>query len=298
MTVLSIDEAKTVALEATSGHLSHDQAIERLESFKGYLSRAIRDEDKVAWQEQISALENWLASEKYKSGDFPRGIDELLLELIEWRAMKYAFQHTETERSPFKEYVFYSQWLVGGTYAVFSLLGKLTSRDGRDNSLRNLWDKIQSFIDLDGACSKDEINHMNHCLDKATGHFTNTNSKALRFRNTVIAHNEKSPTIAWDEIDKDIQILVRMWSIIVSWCSFGIFSPFRSGDQALDGLDSFFNAGEIARLKARRQEYIDRVISWSVTHLHSGLRDPDRGAFAKLSITSTVASHGKRIAGK
>jgi hypothetical protein len=45
------------------------------------------------------------------------------------------------------------------------------------------------------------------------------------FRNKVIAHNEWSSTIPWLEIDKDIERLVRIWSLIVSWASYGRFEP-------------------------------------------------------------------------
>ena len=287
MNIKSIEDAKNYAVEATRC-LSNDETYRSLEVYRSYLSRATNDEQKEPLQKEIDSLENWLKCEKFKTGDFPMGINELMLELIEWRALKYAFQNTETEQNPFKEHTFYSQWLVGGTYAVFSILGKLESKDDRDNSLRNLWGKIWAWIDQDGGCSKEELEYINLKLNRKSGHFTNENSKALLFRNTVIAHNEKNPTMRWDEIDKDIEILVRIWSLIVSWSSYGLFDPLRTSEQAFSGIENIFSASDITALKTKRKEYIDRVLLWSVTHLHNRERDHGGGVFKKLSITTTV----------
>jgi len=288
--IKSIEDAKNYAVEATNRCLSNDETHRRLEVFRNYLSKATNEEQKEIWQKEIDSLENWLECEKFKTGDFPRGIDELMLELIEWRALKYAFQNIETEQSPFKEHIFYSQWLVGGTYAVFAILGQLVSGHKQDHSLIRLWKKICEFIEQDGGCSKEEIIEINLKLDinNPLGYFTNKNSKALLFRNKVIAHNEKNLTIRWDEIDKDIEILVRIWSLVVSWSSFGLFDPFRTPEQAFSGLEYLFSASEITALKTKRKEYIERVMLWSVTHLHNGERDHEGGVFKKLSITTTI----------
>jgi len=287
-TLTTSEEAKTYACNVTNGGLSLEKAQRQLAYFGQRLADSKTDEQTAVWSEEISRIEEWLASARFQRGEYSRGVDDLLLELIEWRALKFAFQNVKTERSPFNDHVFYSQWLVGGTYAVFALLGQLVSKDDRDDSLRKLWGDVSPFIASDGACTTEEFDCINQKLQEKTGHFTNVNSKALMFRNKVIAHNEWSPTIKWSEIDKDIEILVRIWSLIASWSSFGRFEPFRTGDQAFSGLDPFFSAEELKQLKAKRQEYLGRVYQWAVNHLHNGQRDPGRGGFSRLSVTSTI----------
>ena len=288
VSIQTSDEAKTYTVEATSGRRNHEEAVRALENFRGYLARATDEESKTVWHQQIEALETWLSSEEYKSGDYPQGIDHVILELIEWRAMLYAFQHVETEKDPFREHVFYQQWLIGATYAMFSLLAKLTGADKRENSLRKLWLRVEKFVARDGACLKEERKAISAQLDKTSGQFTNDRSKAILFRNTVIAHNEKSVQVEWGAIDEDIRILVRIWSILVSWSSFGIISPFRSSEQAFSGLEGLFQVGELSSLAIRRQEYIDMVKLWARTHLHNGQSDSGRTAFAQISVTSKV----------
>lgn len=288
--IQSSADAKNFAIQATSGHLSHDLAIERLESFRGYLARSDDEQHQRTWQSEIDALEKWLSSEDYKNGSYPQGIDGLILELVEWRATFYAFQLVETARSPFKDYVFYQQWLIGGAYCMFSLLGKLTGKSRRENSLRNLWKQIAKFVGEDGACMKAELDYIEKQLNKISGQFTKENSKAILFRHTVIAHNENSIQISWDEIDNDVHTLIRIWSLVVSWSSFGILYPFRSPEQAFEGLESMFSANELISLKARRSDYINRAVGWSQTHLHDGQLDVGRGPFVELSMVSKTHS--------
>jgi hypothetical protein len=284
----SSDEAKTYACEMTNRCITAEEAERRLKYLRQQFGNATDQGGKDVWRKEIEQIEDWLRSEEFNRGDFPRGIDELMLELIEWRSLKYAFQNVETERSPFQDHVFFEQWLIGGTYAVFALLGKLVSKNDRDNSLRNLWSKVLPFIEQDGACSRDEIDHINRQLHKKTGRFTNDNSKAILFRNTTIAHNEKNTILKWDEIDLDIEILVRIWSIIGSWSSFGLYDPFRTAEQAFSGLDPYFYPAELKSLKDKRQEYLRRVTQWSVNHLHNGQRDPALGIFRRWTVTTQV----------
>jgi hypothetical protein len=289
--IQSIEDAKSYAVNQTNRCLTQEVSDKRLEYLRDQFDRATTDEGKKVWGNEIEKIESWLKSDDFKNGSFPQGIDELMLELIEWRTMIYAFQNTETESNPFEECIFLSQWLVGGTYAIFSILGKLVSKDSRDNSLRKLWKEISPFIEKDGACTKEEHIFINSMLHETSGYFTNKHSKAFRFRNTVIAHNEKNLTIKWELIDKDINILVRIWSLIVSWSSFGLFAPFRTAEQAFAGIESFFNHHEMVELKKSRQIYLDRVTQWSLAYLHNGERDPGRGAFSKLFVTTSTFSN-------
>jgi hypothetical protein len=283
--IKNIEDAKRYAQIKLIQSLNLDQTYRQLEVFRDLLRNSNDQNTKELCQQKIISLENWLENEDFKAGNFPHGINELMLELIEWRALIFAFQNTETEKSPFKDHVFYAQWLVGGTYAVFAILGKLVNNDNRENSLINLWKKILEFIEQDGFILKDELTYINNGINNKNGFFHHDNSKAIEFRNTVIAHNQKSLTMQWDEIDKDIEILVRIWSLIVSWSSHrpDLSLRFRTPEHAFSGTENFFTVSEMARLKAKRREYISRVILWSRTHLHNSEIDPESGIFFTLS---------------
>ena len=79
--ITTIEEAKTFACNVTSGKLSPDQAQERLEFYKKYKQNAFGEEEKEDWQHRIDELDSWINSEQFRNGDFPQGIDTLVLDL-------------------------------------------------------------------------------------------------------------------------------------------------------------------------------------------------------------------------
>lgn len=84
--------------------------------------------------------------------------------------------------------------------------------------------------------------------------------------------------------------MIRMWSLLVSWSSFGLFQPFRTGDQAFLGIEAMFDNAEIKNLKERRQAYLKMVEHWSKSYAHTGKEDPGRGAFSSLSVRVSIVS--------
>lgn len=283
MSINTIEEAKIYALKATNKYLSEQEALLKIEDYKRY--KEIANEDSKLLDEEIAALEEWLSSETFKNGDYPQGIDELVLNLVEWRSSVYAFDEVDLIDSPFRTKQFHAQWLIGAGYATFCILGKLVSKDRRDNSLQKLWRDIHEFLVDNGTCSKEEATLLNEKFNSSGGHFTNLNSKAILFRNKVIAHNESSPRIQWPDIDSDIELLVRAWSLIVTFCSFGIIAPFSSSEVAFSGLEGTVSVDEMYRLKSKREEYLAKVKLWSRTNIFTNEVSEMASAFAELSIS-------------
>lgn len=290
----SIDEAKEYVVSLTN----KARTIENIDSATSYYQEMVNsshsEDSKKLWLSELNKLNEWRNSDDFNNGNYPQGIDDLILELIEWRSVIYAFQYVDTQREPFKESGFYAQWYLGGIYGVFSIFGKLLSKDKRDNSLRKLWETISPIMLGEGACTKPEVDCINAALDVKSGRFTNGNSQALLFRNKLISHNEAMPVVKWDEVDKDFAFLIRMWSLLVSWSSFGLFLPFRTDDQAFLGVESMFDRSEISSLKAKRQEYLKMVENWSKSFAHTGEVDPGRGAFSTLSVKVSIVSKNEK----
>ncbi|MFB2718367.1 hypothetical protein [Shewanella xiamenensis] len=290
----TVDEAKEYVVSLTN----KARTIENIDSAISYYQEMVDSSDsedsKKLWLSELDKLNELKNSDDFKNGKYPQGIDDLVLELVEWRSIIYAFQNVDTQREPFKESGFYAQWYLGGIYGVFSIFGKLLSKDIRDNSLRKLWETISPIMLGEGACTRQEVDCINAALDVKSGRFTNENSQALLFRNKLISHNEAMPVVKWDEVDKDFAFLIRMWSLLVSWSSFGLFQPFRTDDQAFLGVESMFDRSEISNLKAKRQEYLKMVEKWSKSFVHTGEVDPGRGAFSTLSVKVSILSENEK----
>lgn len=281
------DDARNYSIGVTSKHINPDDIYRRLDDYNSYLDSAT-GENKIFWQEEVNSLEKWINSDEFLNGEYPRGIDELVLELIEWRAVIYAFQNVDTQSNPFKKHAFYAQWLVGGTYTIFCLLGKLVSKDQRDNSLRKHWDMVSGYVAQSGLCGETEIEFINSRMHRKQGQFTNENSQAMKYRNKVIAHNESLPRMEWDELDKDIQLISRMWALITMWSSFGLVEPFRRAEHAFSGTESVFTNDEIQLLKDQRDKYLLKVKAWCTRCAETGEQVADRSPFAKFSISISV----------
>ncbi|TLF45429.1 hypothetical protein FEI13_18230 [Halomonas urmiana] len=290
----TIDEAKEYVVSLTNKARTIEDVDSAISYYQEMVDGAHSDDSRNLWFSELDKLNKWKGSDDFNNGNYPQGIDDLILELVEWRSVIYAFQSVDAKREPFKESGFYAQWYVGGIYGVFSIFGKLLSKDKRDNSLRKLWEAISPIMLSEGACTKPEVDCINAALDAKSGRFTNENSQALLFRNKLISHNEAMPVVKWDEVDKDFAFLIRMWSLLVSWSSFGLFQPFRTGDQAFEGVESMFDRSEITKLKAKRQEYLKMVEKWSTSYVHTGEADPGRGAFSSLSVKLSIISDNER----
>ena len=282
------DDAKRYAENMLAKYLDPDEAKNRRDQYKSYQESAHSLEDKKFCRKAIQDLDDYINSDELKEGKYPQGIDTLILETIEWRALIYAFENVDTKRDPFKEHIFYDQWLVGGTYAIFCILGKLVSRHNQDKSLRRLWTEVSHYIRRSGLCSKDEIEIIDNKMNLEKGHFTNQNSSTMRFRNKAIAHNESSPRVDWVEIDEDIKLLCRVWALITMWSSIGVFEPFRPSQQAFSGLDSIFTPVEIRALAEQRNIYIEKVKSWCTHSLVDNSMVSKRSPFLKISVSTEV----------
>lgn len=288
MQFCTVEEAKEYVVALTNKARSLEEINSTINHYQEMFESAHSEESRTLWLDELEKLKAWKSSDDFKQGNYPQGIDELILEVIEWRAMVYAFQHVETKNNPFKDSGFYAQWYLGSIYGVFTIIGKLVSKDKRDNSLRRLWELTSPLMFSSGACTKEEIDHINSAMEIKSGVFTNESSKALLFRNKLISHNEAMPVVRWSDVDNDLRLLIRMWSLLVSWSSFGLFEPFRSDEQAFLGLDSMFEATEINELKSKRQCYFEIVKGWSKCYANSGIEDPGRGAFSTLSVTAKI----------
>lgn len=237
-----------------------------------------------AYQKSFGSRTHELESDDHKGDNDSQGLNKLVLTIVEYRAMIYALQKVETKNNPFQDHLFHSQWLCGSAYAIFSMFGKLLGTGHTENSLRQLWFDIQLMMVESKGCEKNENDKINKILNSKEGELCSRNSCSLRFRHQVIAHNENLHMLSWDKFDNEFKTIIRIWSIIVGWCSFGIVDPFSSTEFAFSGLKDQFTDSEIAQLAKKRSEFLAQIELWSKTSLWDGTIDKYRCAFARVSV--------------
>ena len=286
--IRSVKDAKTYALRATSRYQTEEEVHKTLSSYRSHLASADTEDQRSLWTKQIAQLEEWLASDAFRNKAYPQGLDDLILDLADWRSMIHAFQNVELQHELFTSSHFFLQWQSGAAYAIACIIGKLTSRDQRDNSLVNVWERVLPFIIQDYACTPEEAEAVTRKLHRTDGHFTNLNSKAILLRNKMIAHNESSPRIEWIDLDHDIEILARVWALVVGFCSFGLLFPFSRPDSAFNGLSSVTSQVELTSLQKQRADFLDTFKMWTRKNFATAALALRSRAFAEISVTIDI----------
>ena len=259
------DEAKQFARKYCTPVQNKKQAQSTLEQYESFYKNSLTEKDKSYWEQEIKKQSAWVSSDECINSTHPQSIDAMLFQIFEWRAMIYAFSKVETSNDPFDRYVFFQQWLVGGTYAIFSKLGKLVDQDSRGHSSRTTWNQIEKFIRPN--LEEEEFTYISNLLKPKSSHFQNEKSNAFRFRNKVIAHNETSGGANWEDLDNDLCIITRVWSIILKWTGDFYPIPFRTEEIDFSGLRFFYTSNEMSALKSAREEYLRQFPKWCTTAL-------------------------------
>lgn len=272
--------AQLYALKATSKHATENDLLKSIEDYKRYQDTYANDQEKKQyWHEREKTTQSYLNSEYYKSGRYHIGIDELILDIIEIRAIIYSFQTVKTNCNPFETYIFHSQWLSGCTYKIFASYRKLLSGNKDDHSLKNVWNNVSHYIKDSSLTSIEEVDKLSLFING----INNNTSNPMRYRNKVIAHNEQLPKVQWTDLDYELKGLCRIWSLITMWCSIGIIAPFYDNKAAFSGLESVVSLLELSELKNARQEYIDNVRRWCKENITTNIPDNNSSPFAEIS---------------
>lgn len=277
----NLEEAHALAAEFLTRKFSKQETIEQIEHY-----RKVKEINETTdLDDTINRLQIWLESEELNSGRFNQSLNELILELIEFRALYHAFiesgkTNAEFFDNDFFETALFQQWKMGGVYIMYTSLSKLVSYGTQDKSLIKLWSRISSFIE--NTLDKKEFDYITAILSKENDkRFVNATSDAIKYRNKVIAHNQLSLEPELEELDKDVRELVRVWGLIILFHCEGILLPFRKNEIAFSGFSQFFDFPTLQILYKNRQSYIDGVYEWSRTNLVSGEVD-SRGPFMNL----------------
>ncbi len=284
MNFSNMDEAKRYVVEVARKSRTLEDIDSSVDWYQKLIDRSVHESSKDLWQAELHKLVTWKNGDEFKSGKYPQGINELLFELIEWRSAIFSFQKVDTKVDLFKESGFFAQWYVGAIYGIFTIIGKLVSKHSSDSSLRKLWENVSPVALKNQAFTETELDYINAEMHPKSGRFTNANSQVILFRNKLIAHNEVRPAVKWAEVDNEIGFLIRMWSLLITWSSFGVNHPFRTDDQAFFGLELIFEPSELEALKSERRAYLERVKTWSKCFAHTGEVDPGRDAFSPISL--------------
>jgi len=87
----TVNEAKEYVVSVTNRAKSIEEIDSALAYYQEMADNAYNEESRSLWLNELNKLAQWKQSDDFKSGNYPLGIDELILELVEWRSAIYAF---------------------------------------------------------------------------------------------------------------------------------------------------------------------------------------------------------------
>lgn len=275
------EDAIRLAIDRMSRRLAPQEAASQLREYEDFAANASDEVTRSAFERYAEDLREWMQSDEYVDGTYPRGIDEDFVDLVEWRSLAYAFEAMPESEALAKTHL-YRTWQAGATYSVFSLLGKLTQSGKHNNSLVRLWQDVYSSMREAEPFDQEELRALKTQL---VGHLSRfKQSRAVGVRNAAVAHNVAQPRIGWAEVDQDLALIARAWALLVVWSNGRILFPFTESHAAFSGLEPLVEPVTLRELMRRHREYVDRVGTWCTTNVRTGERDT-MNPFASVNVT-------------
>lgn len=186
-----------------------------------------------------------------------KGIDVMMIDMIQFRAMIYAFKSLEGNHA-FIQTVFFKTWQVGITYAIYSLFGKLADKQQDVSSLKKSWDEAYE----NPSFPKDSNTKSLNAWFKKLGRNT---SQTIAYRHLVIAHNAEEgkyepsydwTNYNWNKFDTDFKQLVNAWGVLSKFSGTLLALPFASGKETFNELNFIFKPHDMQVLAKKYDKFI------------------------------------------
>lgn len=243
--------------ERLAGRLyTGEQLRQQKNSFLDLLNSNYLTEEQINhYKNQISKLDELIEDSSKISQT--QGIDTMMIDMIQFRAMIYAFESLD-KRLAFTKTNFFSSWHVGMTYAVFCLFFKLVDSGKGKESLKRLWqDTFKKGCNEENASINEWFNNLNK-----------RNSQPLAFRHLIICHNSEFgqyepvydwTNFDWELFDSELKQLVNARNILSKFSGSAIICPFISGEKMFDGVSTIFKLPDMKVLVKKYNEFITEL---------------------------------------
>jgi hypothetical protein len=254
-----LEESKTKKeiTEKLAGHLSTPAQLEQQkQEFSDLISSGYLTQEQVEhYKVEISNFDILIKNPSLIHQT--QGIDTMMIDMIQFRAMIYAFESLGENHAFIKNH-FFSSWYAGISYAVFSLFGKLVDSTKGTESLKRLWEDT-----FKKACFPKE--NVNTNISKWFTHLKKNNSQSFAYRHLVTSHNSKFgqhepvydwTNFTWKQFDVELKQLILAWNILSKFSGSHIICPFISGEKMFDGLSAIFRPSDMQILINKYNEFI------------------------------------------
>lgn len=240
------------------------------------------------YKKQLGYLNILKADPNYQEGSLPRGIEKILLQIME----SYTFWHSinEVDSNFFLTQDNYIHNLinVSVTFMVSCELAKLFNDKPGDFSLNNIWNHDVNEIKMANIASSDEIDYITEQFFRNENTRDQAIKRFLDFRNKSIAHNANNAGLQWSDFVSTINFIVRVWGILDKYYSPNCFPrPIQLSDHLYTPLRPYFSSNEIQKMKGARLKLMKSMFKAASTNLLTGKQDNIK-PFGDLKVTAKI----------
>lgn len=266
MSISNEVEAKLFASFAFSGHDEPDVAAEMLALLEAEYDEdsEIHDVDEAMMDHE--PVKKWLALAPLEHGNYKLGIDRLMFQLIEKRAVVFALMSTSTTTNGFINQDVILRWVTNAMCSVFSAIATLNNMQAKDMSLRHLWNTVRPFLTLDAPPAMEELRAIEQQFEMGRG-YPNIEEHLALLSIPQGLWPTPGDTKIWEAIDMHIQIWVRVWAIMGTWSESNSNITMEPASVAFMTTGIPPTSKEFYALKVMYDEYMSRVQAWRQTRL-------------------------------
>ena len=226
------------------------------------------------FQKQLDYLNKLKSSPNYQNGSLPRGIEKILLQVME----SYAFWHSvnEIDSNFFLTQNNYIHNLinVSVTFMMSCELAKLFNYQEGDFSLCNIWNHDVNEIRKSNITTLDEIEYITEQFARNEVTRDQAIKRFLDFRNKSIAHNENNIGLKSSDFVSTMNFIIRVWGIIDEYYSPDCFPrPIQLSNNIYTPLQPYFSHQQIESMKQARLKLMTDIFSSASTNLKTGAKD-------------------------
>ncbi|WP_137807253.1 MULTISPECIES: hypothetical protein [unclassified Pseudomonas] len=246
-------------------------------------------------QDQLDYLKRLKADPNYQNGSLPRGIEKIILQIMESYTFWHSINEVDAEFFLTQDNYIHNLINVSITFMVSCELAKLFNNKSGDFSLNNIWNHDVDEIKKAKIASEDEIDYITEQFARNESTRNQAIKRFLDFRNKSVAHNENNTGMQWSDFVSTINFVSRVWGIIDEYYSPNCFPrPIQLSDQLYTPLQPHFTLPQIKQMKEARLKLMGDMFKAASTNLVTGAQDNIK-PFGDLKITVKIESTTKVI---
>lgn len=240
------------------------------------------------FRSQINSYKQILGDSKYNEGLYPRGIEEIIQQIIEPMSLWEAITSLTTGHFLASQNYFRSLVDVSLTFLLSSEIAKLFNHKPADFSLYNIWVESKPKIQASDQVTSEEIEFIDSQFEVNGKQRDPRLVRLLNFRNKQIAHNSASDETLKDDFVYVTCFILRVWAILDAVYSPNCLPrPIQMDEHLFDQFYKIMSSAELSHVKMKRLTFINELLSTCSKDLMTGENDGKR-PFAELRVSVKV----------